>query len=58
MYPDKNGFSIEEGDIVRYANGFYDVEVNVFTGKLVIDNEEGQVNLEDVHNECVLMLGE
>lgn len=52
---DKNGTAIHVGNQVLFKDELYNVEVNSFNGRLVIDNECGQEYLIDVHTECELV---
>lgn len=49
---DKNGNEIKVGNQVLFKGDTYDVDVNPFNSRVVIDNESGQEYLEFVHLEC------
>lgn len=49
---DKNGKEIFEGNTVLYKGDEYEVIINIFNGKFVLDNDMGQIGLEDVYFNC------
>ena len=51
-YKDINGKEIEVGNQVLLEGDVYDIIVNPFNSKVVVDNECGQENLENVHTKC------
>ena len=54
-YKDKNGNVISIGDEVM-LNGFkYEVTINPFNQRIVIDGDVGQENLLMVHEQCELI---
>lgn len=52
---DKNGKEINVGNKVIFEGDLYDVDVNPFNSRVVIDNEYGQEYLEFIHSECELV---
>ena len=51
-FKDVNGVDIKLGDRVLYKGETFDVEVNPFAERVVIDNDYGQCWLVDVYKEC------
>lgn len=51
-YKDINGWDIKLSDRVEYRGDIYDVYVNPFTHRVVLDNEQGQIPLAEAHMEC------
>ncbi|MEK4824570.1 hypothetical protein NSS71_08425 [Niallia sp. FSL W8-0951] len=49
---DKHGIEINVGNKVLFKGNLYDIDVNPFNSRLVIDNDCGQEYLEYVHSEC------
>lgn len=54
-FKDKNGNEILIGDTVRFEGEIYDVEINPFNQKIVIDNDMGQGWLEEIHSLCEIV---
>lgn len=51
-FKDKNGNPIKVGDRVKIDGFMFDVDINLFTGEVVVDGDTGQVLLKDVYHLC------
>lgn len=49
---DKNGVEVNVGNKVIFKGDLYDVGVNQFNSRVIIENELGEEYLEFVHTEC------
>lgn len=55
-FKDINGVDIKLGDTVLYKGEFFEVEVNPFAERVVIDNDYGQCWLADAYEECEVII--